>query len=135
MKQKCRIYTREIYKLKARLNIDGSRQEKGVNYWETFSPVASWATIRMVLVVTIINGWISRQIDFVSAYTQANVECELYMSIPKRFEVTDTKKEYVLKLQKNLFEQKQAGRLWNQHLVSKLIEVVFKVSKIDECLF
>jgi Reverse transcriptase (RNA-dependent DNA polymerase) len=73
----------------------------------------------MVHVATIINGWTSRQINFVLAYTQAEVECELYMSIPKGFEVNDTDQEYVLKLQKNLFGQKQAGRVWNQHLASK----------------
>jgi hypothetical protein len=33
-----------MFKWKARLNIDGSRQEKEINYWETFLPVASWAT-------------------------------------------------------------------------------------------
>jgi hypothetical protein len=34
MKRKRRIATREVYKWKARLNIDGSKQEEGVNYWE-----------------------------------------------------------------------------------------------------
>ncbi|KAI2501072.1 hypothetical protein MHU86_13426 [Fragilaria crotonensis] len=87
MKRKRRIATREVYKWKARLNIDGSKQEEGVNYWETFSPVASWAAIRMVLITTLIHGWHTKQIDFVLAYTQAEVECELYMAVPKGFEV------------------------------------------------
>jgi hypothetical protein len=132
MKCKRRIATREVYKWKARLNIDGSKQEEGVNYWETFSPVASWAAIRMVLITTLIHGWYTKQIDFVLAYTQAEVECELYMAIPKGFEVEG---DYVLKLKKNLFGQKQAGRVWNQHLVDKLKEVGFIPSEIDECLF
>jgi hypothetical protein len=89
MKHKRRIATREVYKWKARLNIDGSKQEEGVNYWETFSPVASWAAIRMVLITTLIHGWFTKQIDFVLAYTQADVECQLYMAIPKGFEVQD----------------------------------------------
>ncbi|KAI2507330.1 hypothetical protein MHU86_7050 [Fragilaria crotonensis] len=122
MKRKRRIATREVYKWKARLNIDGSKQEEGVNYWETFSPVASWAAIRMVLITTLIHGWHTKQIDFVLAYTQAEVECELYMAIPKGFEVEG---DYVLMLKKNLFGQKQAGRVWNQHLVDKLKEVGF----------
>ena len=41
MKRKRRIATREIHKWKARLNIDGSKQEEGVNFWEKFAPVAS----------------------------------------------------------------------------------------------
>ncbi|KAI2493484.1 hypothetical protein MHU86_21065 [Fragilaria crotonensis] len=135
MKRKRRIATREVYKWKARLNIDGSKQEEGVNYWETFSPVASWAAIRMVLITTLIHGWYTKQIDFVLAYTQADVECQLYMAIPKGFEVQDDGQDYVLKLKKNLFGQKQAGRVWNQHLVNKLKEVEFIPSEIDECLF
>ena len=89
MKQKRRIATREVYKWKARLNIDGSKQTEGVNYWDTFSPVASWAAIRMVLITALLNEWETRQVDFVLAYTQAEVECELYMKIPKGFEVDD----------------------------------------------
>jgi Reverse transcriptase (RNA-dependent DNA polymerase) len=83
MKRKRQIATREVYKWKARLNIDGSKQEEGVNYWEIFSPVASWAAIRMVLITILIHRWYTKQIDFVLAYTQADVECELYMAIPK----------------------------------------------------
>ena len=134
MKRKRRIATREVYKWKARLNIDGSKQEKGVNYWETFSPVASWAAIRLVLINSIMQNWETRQVDFVLAYTQADVECELYMKLPKGFEM-DTPGDYVLKLKKNLFGQKQAGRVWNQHLVDKPHSIGFRSSDIDECLF
>ena len=134
MKRKRRIATREVYKWKARLNIDGSKQEEGINYWETFSPVASWSTIRLMLVLILIKGWETRQIDFVLAYTQADVECEMYMAIPKGFEV-DGDGEYALKLVKNLFGQKQAGRVWNIHLVDKLKGIGFRQSEIDECLF
>jgi hypothetical protein len=134
MKRKRRISDREIYKWKARLNIDGSKQEEGVNFWETFAPVASWSTIRMVLILALINGWDTRQVDFVLAYTQAEVECELYMSIPKGFEV-EGDEEYVLKLKKNLFGQRQAGRVWNKHLIERLKAVGFVASQIDECLF
>jgi hypothetical protein len=38
---------------------------KNVNYWETYSPVVGWATIRMFLILMLINGWSSRQEDFV----------------------------------------------------------------------
>ncbi|KAI2507503.1 hypothetical protein MHU86_6891 [Fragilaria crotonensis] len=57
------------------------------------------------------------------------------MAIPQGFEVQDHDQEYVLKLKKNLFGQKHAGRVWNQHLVNKLKEVEFLPSLIDECQF
>ena len=107
-----------------------------MNYWETFSPVGSWAAIRMVLITTLIHQWTTKQINFALAYTQAeDVECELFMAIPKGFEVEDQDQEYELKLKKNHFGQKQAGRVWNQHLLDKLKEVGFITSEIDECLF
>jgi hypothetical protein len=137
MRRKRRISTREVYKWKARLNIDGSKQVKGVNYWQTFAPVASWPTIRLILTMVIMKNWPTRQIDFVLAYTQAEVEHdEMFMKIPKGFDIQgNTAEEYVLKLNKNLYGQKQAGRVWNKHLVSKLKEIGFKQSQVDECVF
>jgi hypothetical protein len=59
------------------------------------------------------------------------------MSIPKGFEVENGRsQDYVLQLHKNVYGQKQAGRVWNKHLVKKLInELKFEQSKVDECVF
>ena len=85
MKHKRRIDTREIYKWKACLNLDGSKQIKGVNYWETYAPVTSWPTVRLILTMAIIQGWHTKQLDFVLAFTQAPVEIgNLYMQVPPR---------------------------------------------------
>ena len=45
MRRKRRIGTREVYKWKARLNIHGGQQEKGINYWETYAPVVMWSLL------------------------------------------------------------------------------------------
>jgi hypothetical protein len=68
------------------------------------------------------------------AYTQAPVEKDMYMEVPKGFEV-EGPGDYVLKIHKNIYGQKQAGRVWNQHLVNKLKKVGFIQSKSDECVF
>jgi hypothetical protein len=47
-KRKRRIDTRAVYKHKARLNIHGGKQKHGVNYWETYSPVVNWFSIRLL---------------------------------------------------------------------------------------
>jgi hypothetical protein len=59
------------------------------------------------------------------------------MKIPKGFELDDgDANDYVLKLHKNVYGQKQAGRVWNQYLVKKLTnELKFVQSKTDECVF
>jgi len=84
MKRKRDIKTQEVYKWKGRINIDGSKQIKGVNYWDTYAPVAAWPTIRMILAMALKEGWETRQIDYVLAFTQAEAERDdMYMQIPK----------------------------------------------------
>ena len=135
MKRKRRVKTREVYKWKARLAFDGSRQVAGVHYDQTYAPVASWETIRLLLTMVLKNNWKTRQLDYVLAFPQAPAERELYMKIPKGIQV-DSSTEYVLKVERNLYGQKQAGRVWNQHLVRRLVERVgFRQSVFDDCVF
>jgi Reverse transcriptase (RNA-dependent DNA polymerase) len=134
MKRKRRILDGTVYKWKARLNIDGGKQIKGLDYWETYAPVASWSTIRLVLMMAIRHGWALRQLDFVQAYPQAPIEQEMYMEVPKGFHVLGSRDNHVLKILKNIYGQKQAGRVWNEYLTKGLIDIGFTQSKNDMCL-
>ena len=55
MKCKRRIATGEVYRWKARLSVHGGKQTHGVNFWETYSPVVSWFSIRLFLVLALLN--------------------------------------------------------------------------------
>ena len=136
-KRKRRIDTRAIYKYKARLNIHGGMQKHGVNYWETYSPVVNWFSIRLCLIFVLLFTWKTRQIDFVLAFPQADVECDLYMQLPRGLLFDGVHHAtHCLKLKKNLYGSKQAGRVWNQHLVNGLVTTMkFKQSTVDECVF
>ena len=59
----------------------------------------------------------------------------MYMEIPQGFDVDGNRSEYVLRLLKNLYGQKQAGRVWNHHLDKGLKDLKFRTSKIDECVY
>jgi Reverse transcriptase (RNA-dependent DNA polymerase) len=83
MRQKRKVLDGTIYKWKARLNIDGGKQVHGLDYWDTYAPVTSWSTIRLILLTSIINRWVIRQLDFVQAFPQAPIQTELFMEIPK----------------------------------------------------
>jgi len=127
-----------IKKYKARLNIDGSRMKRGEHFEETYAPVASWNSVRMLLTMTVAHGWHTKQIDFVQAFAQAPVEKTLYMRIPAGIELADgsNPKDFVLKIHRNIYGQKQAGRVWNQYLVRKLVsDLGFQQSAVDECVF
>ena len=63
MKQKRDLRTGEVESWKARLNLDGSKMRKGIHYDETYSPVAAWSTIRLVLALVSIFNWHTIKID------------------------------------------------------------------------
>ena len=86
-------------------------------------------------VLVTLNKWASRQVDFVLAYPQADIECPLYMEIPRGFQSEGSRKKNCLLLEKNIYGQRQAGRVWNQYLHDGLIARGFKQSKIDMCLY
>ena len=137
MQRKQDLTTNEVKKYKARLNVHGGKQTYGVNYFETYAPVVTWFAIRLMIVFGIIFGWSLKQIDFVMAYPQAPIECDLYMDLPHGVSVKGgNSKDYALKLLQNVYGQKQGGRVWNQYLTSKLIdELNFEQSNIDPCVF
>ena len=130
-KRKRDILTNRIIKWKARLNIHGGQQEQGVNYDQTYSPVAQWISIRTILVLSLLHKWKTKQVDFVLAFPQAPIEYELHMQIPPNV----SRKDHCLQVLKNLYGQKQAGRVWNRYLVEGLQNIGFQQSKVDECVF
>jgi hypothetical protein len=109
-----------------------------VNYWETFAPAVTWISIRMILILSILLKWHTRQIDFILAYPQAPLKTPLYMEVPKGVNLQNLPrqpKEYVLELKKNLYGQKQAGRVWYKYLTQGQLNIGFIQSNIDECVF
>jgi hypothetical protein len=64
LKHNRRIQSRDMYKWKAHITVDGSKQQYETHYDETYSPVAMWATTRFFLIQSILHGWYSRQLDF-----------------------------------------------------------------------
>jgi hypothetical protein len=135
MRRKRKIATGEVYKYKARLNVHGGKQEYGINFWETYAPVIAWATIRLYLILAILNRKVTRQIDFVLAFPQADIECDLYMEIPRGFQFNGSRDDYCLLLTANLYGQKQAGRVWNNYLDDGLVARGFVRSEVDMCLY
>ena len=104
-----RTPTGELIKHKARLCAHGGQQTHGVTYWDTFAPVVNWNTLRTFLTLSLIRGWKARSIDFVLAYPQADLDTDVYMRIPAGFKVSKPG-QYLLKLKKNVYGLKDAGR-------------------------
>ena len=95
--------------------MDGSKMLKDIHYQFTYSPVASWPIIRMILALSLKEKWVTRQIDYELAFTQADAENKhLYMEVPKGFEVKapdgTTSKDWVFLIKKNLYGSKMPDK-------------------------
>jgi hypothetical protein len=136
MRRKRDLTTNNVKSHKARLNLHGGKQIYGMNYYETYAPVVTWFAIRLVIIFGIMFCWALRQVYFVMAYPQAPIEEDIYMEVPQGIDTaTGNSKDIVLKLLKNIYGQKQAGRVWNSYLVEKLASIGFQPSLIDDCVF
>jgi hypothetical protein len=125
-----------VTKHKARLNLYGGKQEFGTNYYKTNAPVVTWLAIQQLIVFGILFNWALCQDDFVMAYPQAPIKMDMYMELPTGIPTKHrNSKDHVLKLLANTYRQKQACCMWNSYLVTKLREINFKQSLIDNCVF
>jgi hypothetical protein len=134
-----RTPTGELIKHKARLCAHGGQQRYGVSYEETYSPVVNWFTLRMLIILSIVKRWKTKQIDMVLAFPQADInpDIEIYIRIPYGMKINEPgdKRDYLLKVEKNIYGLKDAGRTWSEHLRDNLLKRGFKQSVIDQCLF
>ncbi len=89
-----------------------------------------------MIIFGIIFCWALWQVDFIMAYPQAPIEMDIYMELPQGIQTKHgNSKEHVLKLEKNIYGQKQAGGMWNSFLADKLASIWFTTSLIDDCVF
>jgi hypothetical protein len=128
-----------LNKHKAQLCAHGGHQTWGLDYWDTFAPVVTWASIRMLLIIAKIHGFKSKSIDFVLAFPQANLDVPVYMELPAGIDPTNVsdgdQRCYVLKLNKSLYALKQAGYNWFKKICKGLITCDFIQSQVDKCIF
>ena len=100
-----------VNRYKARLIAKGFTQTYGIDYQETFAPVAKLNTIRVLLSLAANLDWPLHQLDVKNAFLNGDLEDEVYMEIPPGFEtISDVNK--VCKLQKSLYGLKQSPGAW-----------------------
>ena len=124
---------------RARLNARGFQQIDGVHYdGQTISsPVANDATIRIVLIIMIMAGWVGELLDVKGAFLHGDFEDddEVYMEVPEGFEKYYDPRIYVLLLLQTLYGLKQAALAFWKKLLQCFKSMGFDRSKADPCLY
>ncbi|KAI3636627.1 hypothetical protein MIR68_005316 [Amoeboaphelidium protococcarum] len=121
----------QVERFKARLVIQGFRQVKDVDYTETFAPVAKFNTIRMVIAIAAKYDMIIHQMDVNTAFLNGILNEEIYMKGPVGTEFEGQ----ILRLLRSLYGLKQAPKCWNNTIHQFLVEIGFKRSHADNCLY
>jgi len=119
----CKRYSDgSVRKLKARFCARGDRQIKGVDFFETFAPVVNWHTVCIMLILSLILGLATRQVDYTAAFVHAPIDKDpnwdklteeeqqrsgIYLNMPRGF----TQQGKVLKLKQSLYGLRQSP--WN----------------------
>ncbi|KAK9911087.1 hypothetical protein M0R45_035010 [Rubus argutus] len=119
---------------KARLVARGFTQTYGVDYKETFAPVARMSTVRVLLSVAMNHAWPLYQMDVKNAFLHGDLEEEVYMKLPPGHPQSQDP-NMVCKLHKAIYGLKQSPRAWYAKLSSVLEEVGFHRSNADSSLF
>jgi hypothetical protein len=119
---------------KTRLVAKGYSQVKGLDFGETYAPVARLESIRILLAYATYHGFKLYQMDVKSAFLNGPIKEEVYVEQPLGFEDSEYP-NHVYKLSKALYGLKQAPRAWYECLRDFLIANGFKVGKANPTLF
>lgn len=115
---------------KARIVAKGFSQTEGIDYDETFSAVATSASLRLFLTKASRENLTVKQFDVTAAFLNGMLKEEIYMRPPPGYEEGN----FVLKLEKSIYGLKQAANVWYNTLSTALHEIGFRQSKVDSCL-
>ena len=121
-----------IVRYRSRLVAKGYSQIPGVDYQDTFAPVARMSTLRTLLILSNHYNWSLENSDISNAYLNAPLKEAVFMDQPEGF---DDGTSRVLKLRYSLYGLVQAGHNWNETLNEWLLSIGFLRSEADTCLY
>ncbi|GJX90092.1 putative ribonuclease H-like domain-containing protein [Tanacetum coccineum] len=124
----------DVLKNKARLVAKGYRQEEGIDFEESFAPVARIEAIRIFIANAGTKNMIIYQMDVKTAFLNGDLQEEVFVSQPEGFEDPDNP-THVYHLKKALYGLKQAPRAWYDTLSKFLMANKFFKGVVDPTLF
>ncbi|GKD29943.1 retrovirus-related pol polyprotein from transposon TNT 1-94, partial [Tanacetum coccineum] len=123
-----------VLKNKTQLVAQGFRQEKGIDFEESFAPFARIEAICIFIANAAHNNKMIYQMDVKTSFLNRELKEEVYVSQPEGF-VNQDNPSHMYKLKKALYDLKQAPRAWYDMLSSFLISQQFSKGAVDPTLF
>jgi hypothetical protein len=123
-----------VVRNKARLVAQGYTQVKGLDFGETYVPIARLETIRILLAYACAHNIKLYQMDVKNVFLNGYINELVYVEQPPGFE-DEKKPNHVYKLRKALYSLKQAPRAWYERLRDFLLSEGFIMGKVDTTLF
>jgi transposase InsO family protein len=124
----------DVEKYKARLVAKGFTQKEGIDYKETFSPVSSKDSFRIIMALVAHFNLELHQMDVKTAFLNGNIDETIYMLQPENF-VSGDPKNMVCKLKKSIYGLKQASRQWYFKFHQVIISFGFEMNLVDDCIY
>ena len=121
-------------RLKAKLVANGYTQQQGIDYGETFAPVAKFNTVQVLIALAAKCEWDIRQLDIKNAFLHGELKEEVYMQLPLGYQLTNEPNQ-VCKLKKALYGLKQSPRAWFSRFTEAMIDLNYHQSRGDHVLF
>nr|GEU90248.1 zinc finger, CCHC-type [Tanacetum cinerariifolium] len=119
-----------VEKFKARLVIQGFKKKSGIEYFDTYAPVARISTIRLLIAMASIHNLIIHQMDVKTTFLNRELEEEVYMNQPLGF-IMPGNENKVCKL--SLYGLKQAPKQWHQNFDEVILSKVYLLNQTDKC--
>ena len=112
----------------------GFKQREGVDYFDTYAPVARIISIRVLLALASIYKFIVHQMDVKTAFLNGDLDDEVYMKQPEGFVLPINEKK-VCKLVKSLYGLKQASKQWHEKFDLVILSDSFVHNSSDKCMY
>ncbi|GJZ30148.1 zinc finger, CCHC-type containing protein [Tanacetum coccineum] len=123
-----------VHTYKARLVAKGYTQTPGIDYEETFSPVADIRAIRILIAIAAYYDYEIWQMDVKTAFLNGYLSEEVYMEQPKGF-VNPKYPKRVCKLKRSIYGLKQASRQWNKRFDDEIKKFGFTQNPDEPCVY
>ena len=123
-----------IVRNKARLVAQGYNQQEGIDYDETYAPIARLEAIRILMVFAAHKNFKLYQMDVKSAFLNGYLHEEVYLKQPPSF-VHEKHPDYVYRLKKSVYGLRQSPRCWYERLSTFLVDSGFIRGTLDPTLF